>query len=65
MNIAAARRQLGLTQKQLADILRTTPGHISKIERGIHASPFIELLMEAYLSNYRPANWPKKPGGKW
>lgn len=57
-----ARKSLGLTQAQIAPLLGY--GHkerVSEIERGV-SSPgdAVLLLMEAYLSGYRPKNWPEK-----
>ncbi len=36
--IAQARRDAGLTQEQLADLLRVTPRHIQRVEAGANLS---------------------------
>lgn len=60
-DIAAAREHLGLTQKQLAPLLgySDTP-RISEIETGTrNPSGAVVLLLRAYLSGYRPTDWPE------
>jgi transcriptional regulator with XRE-family HTH domain len=36
--IASARREAGLTQEQLADLLRVTPRHVQRVEAGANVS---------------------------
>ena len=62
IDIAAARRELGLTQKQLAAVLGVKVGSISTWERGKHINPLAEFALVALLSGYRPPNWPKRDG---
>jgi DNA-binding transcriptional regulator YiaG len=59
IDIAAARRELGLTQKQLAAVLGVEVGSISTWERGTHINPLAEFAIAALLSGYRPPNWPE------
>lgn len=60
-DIAQARDSLGLTQKQLTPLLgyRSVP-RISEIENGaMHPSGAVIRLLQAYLSGYRPPDWPR------
>jgi len=60
----AARRQLGLTQTQLARVLDTDPQSVRRIEMDPSRStsrtpaPRMIRLMQAYLDGYRPSDWP-------
>jgi len=62
--IKQARESLGLTPEEIAPLLGY--GHRSRIyelengERNIGASA--ELLLRAYLSGYRPDDWPAEKG---
>lgn len=60
-DIRAARRSLGLTQAQLADMLGyARSDRVSEIERGIERpSVAVRRLLQAYLDGYRPADWPR------
>jgi hypothetical protein len=59
------RELLGLSRKQAAEVLETTVFQIQKMERpedrDSHIKPprrYVQLL-EAYLSGFRPSNWPE------
>ena len=59
-----ARRVLGLSSQQLADVLGYTSGAaIRQFEsEGAGARPIpprVEKLIVAYLSGYRPKDWPE------
>jgi len=57
----AARRHFGLSQTQLAEVMGyAAQPVISNIERGVFAAvpPLAARLMEAYMSDYRPPDWP-------
>lgn len=56
-----ARETLGLSQTAIAVFLGYSDGkQVSRLERGIHKHrPVAQaLLMDAYLSGYRPNGWP-------
>lgn len=59
-----ARRELGLTQSQLARLLDSDESAIRKTESRPDASqhrapaPRMVRLMRAYLAGYRPDDWP-------
>ena len=62
--IKTARLQLGLSVKEASELFEMDEGDIKRIERSekfsTHRKPpvrFIKLL-NAYLSGYRPSNWP-------
>jgi transcriptional regulator with XRE-family HTH domain len=55
----AARKDLGLTQPQLAGVLGWTQSHISRVENG--REPIQQtgaLAMQALLMGHRPDGWP-------
>ena len=60
----AARRALGLTTEQLAYVLDTVKRSIRAIEadpgtsQSRRPAPRMVRLLEAYLSGYRPPDWP-------
>jgi DNA-binding transcriptional regulator YiaG len=62
--IKEARRKLGLTQSQLAAILDTDPRAVRAMESDPATSkhrkpaPRMMRLLTAYLSGYRPDDWP-------
>lgn len=58
-DIRAVRKSLGLTQGQLAALMRVRQATVSDWERGKHDpdGPAIPLLI-AYTEGYRPADWP-------
>lgn len=58
--IKAARKQLGLTQVQLAEVMGYNSNtYISRVEGGDRdMSEQAQRLLEAYLSGYRPKDWP-------
>lgn len=58
--IKAARKQLGLTQTQLAEVMGYSDNtHISRIESGPRdMSEQGCKLLQAYLDGYRPKDWP-------
>lgn len=62
--LARARKRLGLTLEQMADMLgyegeqaKSQVHHLETGRREIR--PAQRRLVEAYLSGYRPADWPK------
>lgn len=62
--IARARKRLGLTLDQMADMLgyegeqaKSQVHHLETGRREIR--PAQRRLVEAYLSGYRPVDWPK------
>lgn len=60
--IRAARETLGLTPQQFADMLEL--GHRSAVyalqcDGGRQLPTRAERLLRAYLSGYRPEDWPK------
>lgn len=59
--IRAARKSLGLTQEQLAALMGVRVATVSDWERDVYSAdgPAARLLA-AYLSGYRPADWPKE-----
>jgi transcriptional regulator with XRE-family HTH domain len=60
--IKAARKQLGLTQTQLAEVMGYVgKSYISTIESGSRGmSDQGQKLLQAYLDGYRPKDWPVK-----
>ena len=60
-----ARKDLGLTQAQMADMLDTDPQSVRRMEMQETASthrkpaPRMKRLIEAYTAGYRPKDWPK------
>lgn len=60
----AIRQRLGLTQAQLARVLRyETALTVSTYERETNPRPIpthVELLMNAYDEGYRPKDWPRE-----
>lgn len=62
--ISAARKELGLNQAQFASVMDTDPRGIRALESPAgtarHRSPPVRFvrLLEAYLSGYRPDDWP-------
>lgn len=59
--IRAARHKLALTQAQLAPLLGYAAHvRIAELENGKrNPSEAVVRLLTAYLSGYRPADWPK------
>lgn len=57
--VRAARKLLGLNQSQLAGVMGVRQATVSDWERGIYSAdgPAARLL-QAYISGYRPHNWP-------
>jgi transcriptional regulator with XRE-family HTH domain len=60
--IRAARKHLGLTQSQLAEVMGYVgKSYISTIESGPRGmSDQGQRLLQAYLDGYRPKDWPVK-----
>ena len=65
IEIKEARRALGLTQRELGDMLDTDAQTIRRMEmdptRAITArtpAPRMVRLIQAYLDGYRPEDWP-------
>lgn len=63
--LARARERLGLTLSEMADMLgyegEQRRQMIHKLEAGLREIRRPQtLLVEAYLSGYRPPNWPGK-----
>ena len=62
-----ARRSLGLSVADMARLLDTDPQTIRRMEQREDASTFrrpaprMERLIAAYLSGYRPDDWPDTP----
>ena len=62
--LRGARRELGLTVEQMSKVLETDPQTIRRMEQTPLASTFrkpaarMVRLLRAYLSGYRPADWP-------
>ena len=60
----AARKELGLTQAGLSQVMDTDAQSIRRIEMDASAStsrtpaPRMARLLRAYLSGYRPSDWP-------
>lgn len=59
-DVKSVREQLGLTQQQLAAVMGYgDKARVSELERNARQpSPAAERLLEAYLSGYRPSDWP-------
>jgi len=57
-----ARRSLGLTQRQAAEVLGYgAQTRIAEIEAGRrNPGESVILLLRAYLAGYRPSDWPGK-----
>ena len=60
--IRAARKHLGLTQKQLAEVMGYGgQAYMASVEAGTRSmSDQGQKLLQAYLSGYRPTDWPVK-----
>jgi DNA-binding transcriptional regulator YiaG len=64
INIKAARAKLKLTQDQLGKLLDTDGQTVRRMELSPEAKTFrkpaprMVRLIEAYLSGYRPLDWP-------
>lgn len=56
--LKAARKALGLTQDELADIMGVSRDSVLRMEAGKKCHPAMPRLVAAYLDNYRPADWP-------
>ena len=58
-DLKAARHSLGLTASQLGALMHVGISDIYRIEAGTRPPPvrYLELL-RAYLSGYRPDDWP-------
>ena len=61
-DIRAARKHLGLTQKQLAEVMGySDKTYVTAIETDKRSmSDQGQKLLQAYLSGYRPTDWPVK-----
>ena len=59
--IREARNRLELTQADMAEMLGVTKNAVSGFERGEYkAKASVVRLLRAYLSGYRPPDWPQK-----
>jgi len=60
--VKQARKQLGLTQTQLAEVMGLTgKTYISKIENNTQPLGEVSIrLLKAYLAGYRPEDWPSQ-----
>jgi transcriptional regulator with XRE-family HTH domain len=60
--VKQARKQLGLTQAQLAQVMGLTgKTYISKIENNTQPLGEVSIrLLKAYLAGYRPEDWPNQ-----
>lgn len=60
--IKAARKQLGLTQTQLAEVMGySDKTYVTAIETDKRSmSDQGQKLLQAYLEGYRPTDWPVK-----
>lgn len=64
-DIKGARQQLGLSTSGLATMLDTDSQTVRRMEQNPEASTFrkpaprMVRLIRAYLSGYRPEDWPK------
>lgn len=62
--IKQARHRLGLTTRQLAEMLDTDPQSVRRMElppdrsTSRPAPPRVARLVRAYLAGYRPDDWP-------
>ena len=58
--IRDARKQLGLTQTQLAEVMGYSgKSYVSQVEIGMKSiGGAAERLLKAYLAGYRPEDWP-------
>lgn len=60
-----ARKDLGLTQAQMADMLDTDAQSVRRMEMqetaSTHRKPAVRMqrLIEAYMAGYRPKDWPQ------
>ncbi len=65
-DLRRAREALGLTPAEAAEVLETDVSTIYKIERSATRSQYrkpparVAQLYTAYLSGFRPGNWPKR-----
>jgi DNA-binding transcriptional regulator YiaG len=64
--VRRARYKLGLTQAELAAVMGVRTMSVSDWERGtrIPSSQSVRLI-QAYLSGYRPADWPSRRVAYW
>ena len=59
-----ARQSLGLSVRQMAELLETDPQSVRRMEMSHERSthrfppPRVERLIRAYLDGYRPDDWP-------
>lgn len=66
LEIKGARQKLGLTQPELAALWDTDKDTVRKMEQSPDTKTFRKpaprmlRLLEAYLSGYRPNDWPSK-----
>jgi DNA-binding transcriptional regulator YiaG len=59
--VRMARLKLGLTQAELAAVMGIRTMSVSDWERGIRTPSSQSVrLIQAYLSGYRPADWPSR-----
>lgn len=60
--IKTYRKQLGLTQAQLAALMGySNKTYVSQIETGVRdMSEQGQRLLKAYISGYRPEDWPEE-----
>lgn len=56
--IKAARAALGLTQTQMAAMVGLTRSAVARMEVGAPVMDATRRLIAAYLSGYRPPDWP-------
>jgi DNA-binding transcriptional regulator YiaG len=67
-DLTAARRALGLSVRDFATMLGCSPQHVRRMEtqpgRPQHRriTGTTARLVRAYLSGYRPGDWPSRPG---
>ena len=68
--IKEARKKLGLSVNQLATMIDTDPLSVRRMEGNPeakthrHPAPRMVRLIEAYLSGYRPLDWPHSHCGR-
>ncbi len=66
-DLREARKSLGLTPQQMADLTEVDVSSVYKWERDpamktARPAPVrVARLVQAYLSGFRPADWPEKP----
>jgi transcriptional regulator with XRE-family HTH domain len=66
LNPKASREKLGLTQTQMGTLLGYSGENVRQMVYDIETGrrdlmPCQRRLLEAYLSGYRPVDWPLKP----